>query len=97
MSTCDVVLVMFEHFIGTAEGSSELGGQESFLGATDVEEDEVTRLVDVLCSRVSGGDSLELNGMSTFLSCGREWRLSMSNLTYSSWHVNLSVVLGRFM
>jgi hypothetical protein len=27
----------------------------------DVEEDEVTRLVDVLCCSVSGGNSLELN------------------------------------
>ena len=52
VSTGNVVLVMFEHFIGTAERSSELGRQEGFLGSTDVEENEVTRLVDILCCRV---------------------------------------------
>ena len=50
--TGNVVLVMLEHFIGTAERSSKLGGQEGLLGSTYVEENEVTRLVDVLCGRV---------------------------------------------
>ena len=54
MPTGNVVLVMLENFIGTAERSSELGRQEGFLGTTDVEEHEVTRLVDVLCCRVGG-------------------------------------------
>ncbi len=52
VSTGHIVLVMFEYFVGTTEGSSELGGQEGLLGSTDVEENEVTRLVDVLCCRV---------------------------------------------
>ena len=52
VATGNIVLVMFEHFVGTAKRSSELGGQEGFLGSTDVEENEVTRLVDVLCCRV---------------------------------------------
>ena len=32
VSTGNIVLVVFEHFIGTAEGSSKLGGQENFPG-----------------------------------------------------------------
>ena len=52
VATGNIVLVMFEHFVGTTEGSSELCGQEGLLGSTDVEENEVTRLVDVLCCRV---------------------------------------------
>ena len=70
VTTGNIVLVMFEHFVGTTERSCELGGQEGLLGSTDVEEDEVTRLVDVLCGRVGGRDVLELNGISTFLGSG---------------------------
>ena len=51
MATGNIVLVMLEHFIGTAERSSKLGGQEGLLGSTYVEENEVTRLVDVVCCR----------------------------------------------
>ena len=65
--TGNIVLVMLEHFIGAAERSSKLGGQEGFLGATDVEENEVTRLVDILCCRIGGRDALELDGIATFL------------------------------
>ena len=32
VSTSNIVLVMLEHFIGTAERSSKLGGQEVFWG-----------------------------------------------------------------
>ena len=45
VSTGNIVLVMLKHFIGAAERSSELGGQEGFLGSTDVEENEVTSFV----------------------------------------------------
>lgn len=55
----NIVLVMLEHFIGTFEWCCELVGQEVFLGTTDVEQDEVTRLVDVLSQGISGGDSFE--------------------------------------
>ena len=61
---------MLEHFIGASERSSELSGQESFLGTTDVEEHQVTRLVDILCCKVGGRDSLELDGIATFLGSG---------------------------
>jgi len=53
MAASDIILVMLEHFIGTFEGSSELGGQEIFLRTTNVEEDKVARLIDVLGCRVS--------------------------------------------
>ncbi len=52
VATGNIVLVMLEHFIGTTERGSELSRQEGLLGSTNVEEDEVTRLVDVLCCRV---------------------------------------------
>ncbi len=52
VATGSIVLVMFEHFVGAAKRSSELGRQEGLLGSTDVEENKVTRLVDVLCCRV---------------------------------------------
>ena len=45
MPTGSIVLMMLEHFIGAVERSSKLGGQEGFMGAPDVEENEVTRLV----------------------------------------------------
>ncbi len=48
VATGNIVLMMLEYFIGTAERSSELGGQEGLLGSPYVEENEVTRLVDVL-------------------------------------------------
>ena len=67
VSTGNIVLVMLEHFIGTAERSRKLGGQEGLLGSTYVEENEVTRLVDVLCCRVGGRDTLEFDGITTFL------------------------------
>ncbi len=70
VSTGNIVLVMLEHFIGTAERSSKLGWQEGPLGSTDVEENEVTRLVDVLCCRVGRRDALEVDGISTFLGSG---------------------------
>ena len=54
VSAGNIVLVMLEHFIGAAERSSELGGQEGLLGSTYVKKNEVTRLVDVLCCRVGG-------------------------------------------
>ena len=38
VSTGKIVLMMLEHFIGAAERSSELSGQEGFLGSTDVED-----------------------------------------------------------
>jgi hypothetical protein len=53
VATGNIVLVMLEHFIGTAERSGKLGGQEGFLGSMYVEENEVTRLVNVLCCGVS--------------------------------------------
>ena len=52
VATGNIVLVMFEHFVGTAKRSSELCRQESLLWSTDVKENEVTKLVDVLCCRV---------------------------------------------
>ena len=45
-------------------------GQKVFLGATNVIEDKVTRLIDVLSGRIDGGDSLELVGISALLSRG---------------------------
>ncbi len=52
VATGDIILVMLQHFIGTLEGCSELRGQEVFSRTADVEEDKVTRLIDVLGSWV---------------------------------------------
>ena len=52
MATGNIIFVMLQHFIGTFEGCSELRGQEVFLGTADVEENKVTRLIDVLGSWV---------------------------------------------
>jgi hypothetical protein len=76
MATGDIILVLFEDFIGAFERCSELGGQEIYLRTADVEEDEVTRLIDVLGSRVGRGDALEFVGVSTFL-CGGAKRLEI--------------------
>ncbi len=68
VTASNIILVMFEHFIGTFEGRSELCGQEVFLGATNVIEDKVTRLIDILGGRIGGGDSLETVGIAALLS-----------------------------
>ena len=67
MVTGNIILVMLQHFIGTFEGCREFRGQEIFLGTTDIEENKVTRLIDVLGGRVGRGDALEFVGVSTFL------------------------------
>ena len=54
MAAGNIILVMLQHFIRTFEGCGELSGQEIFLRTTDVEEDKVARLVDVLGCRVGG-------------------------------------------
>jgi len=54
MVTGNIIFVMLQHFIGTFEGCRELRGQEIFLRTTDVEENKVTRLIDVLGGRVGG-------------------------------------------
>jgi hypothetical protein len=48
VATGNIILVMLQHFIGTLEGCSEFRGQEVFLRTADVEENKVTRLIDVL-------------------------------------------------
>jgi len=72
MATGNIILVMLQHFIGTFEGRSELCGQEVFLRTADVEENKVTRLIDVLGSWVGRGDALELVGITTFLGSGAQ-------------------------
>ena len=64
VATGNIILVMLQHFIRTFEGCGELRGQEIFLRTTDVEENKVTRLVDILCCRVGGGHTLEFVGVS---------------------------------
>ena len=76
MATGNIILVMLQAFVGAFEGCNKLGGQEIFLRTTDVEEDEVTRLIDVLGSRVSRRDTLEFVGVSTLL-CGGTERLKI--------------------
>jgi len=54
MAAGNIILVMLQLFIRTFEGCGELSGQEIFLRTTDIEENKVARLVDVLCNRVGG-------------------------------------------
>ena len=70
VATGNIIFVLLQDFIRTFEGCGELRGQEIFLRTADVEENKVTRLVDVLCGRVSGGHTLEFVGVSALLSSG---------------------------
>ena len=54
MATGNIILVMLQHFIRAFEGCGEFSGQEIVLRTTDVEENKVARLVDVLGCRVGG-------------------------------------------
>ena len=72
VTTGNIVLVLLEDFVGTFVGCSELCRQEVILGASDVEEDEITSLIDVLSSWVGGRDALEFVGVATLFGCGAE-------------------------
>jgi len=63
---------VLQDFVGAFERCSKLRWQETFLRTADVEEDEVTKLIDFLDSRVSRGDALEFVKVSTLLYVGSE-------------------------
>jgi len=63
----DIILVMLEYFVRAFVRSRKLGWEEILLRTAGIEEDEVSRLVDVLCGRVCGRNTLEFIAITTLL------------------------------